>query len=167
MDWMNLRSKFAQIFKKYRYPILILAIGIFLMTLPEKQESTPDIEEKVESESENTLSQSLELILSQIEGVGKVSVMLTEEEGSQVLYQTDSDTRSSESGDTRQEKTVLITGADRTESGLIRQELPPRYRGALIVCQGADRSTVKLAVVEAVANVTGISADRITVLKMK
>ena len=93
--------------------------------------------------------------------------MLTEEEGSQVLYQTDSDTRSSESGDTRQEKTVLITGADRTETGLIRQELPPRYRGALIVCQGADRPAVKLAVVEAVANVTGISADRITVLKMK
>ena len=64
-------------------------------------------------------------------------------------------------------KTVLITGADRMETGLIRQELPPRYRGALIVCQGADRSAVKLAVVEAVANVTGISADRITVLKMK
>lgn len=165
MDWMNLRSKFAQIFKKYRYPILILAIGIFLMTLPEKQETTPEIEERVESE--NTLSQSLELILSQIEGVGKVSVMLTEEEGSQVLYQTDSDTRSSESGDTRQENTVLITGADRMETGLIRQELPPRYRGALIVCQGADRPAVKLAVVEAVANVTGISADRITVLKMK
>ena len=167
MDWINLRSNFVEIFKKYRYPILILAVGIFLMNLPEKQEMTAEIPVQDQAELENTLSQSLELILSQIEGVGKVSVMLTEEEGSQVLYQTDSDTRSSESGDTRQEKTVLITGADRMETGLIRQELPPRYRGALIVCQGADRPAVKLAVVEAVANVTGISADRITVLKMK
>lgn len=167
MDWINLRSNFVEIFKKYRYPILILAVGIFLMNLPEKQEMTVEIPVQDQAELENTLSQSLELILSQIEGVGKVSVMLTEEAGSQILYQTDSDIRNSESGDTRQEETVLITDMNRMQTGLIRQELSPTYRGALIVCQGADRSSVKLAVVEAVANVTGISADRITVLKMK
>jgi len=36
-----------------------------------------------------------------------------------------------------------------------------------VVCQGADRAGVRLAVVDAVKSVTGLSSDRITVLKMK
>ena len=39
--------------------------------------------------------------------------------------------------------------------------------GAIIVCQGGDSPTVRLNIVEAVSNVTGIGSDRITVLKMK
>ena len=45
--------------------------------------------------------------------------------------------------------------------------LSPTYLGAVIVCQGGDSPTVKLAIVEAVSNATGLSADKITVLKMK
>jgi hypothetical protein len=39
--------------------------------------------------------------------------------------------------------------------------------GAVIVCQGADKPVVRLAIVEAVADATGLSTDTITVLKMK
>jgi len=41
------------------------------------------------------------------------------------------------------------------------------YRGAVVVCQGGDNASVRLAVVEAVSNATGLTSDRITVLKMK
>jgi stage III sporulation protein AG len=45
--------------------------------------------------------------------------------------------------------------------------LAPQYLGAIVVCQGADRSDVRLAIVEAVSALTGLGADKISVLKMK
>ena len=62
---------------------------------------------------------------------------------------------------------MIITDSDRKEEGLITQVDPPVYQGAIIVCQGADRGAVRLAIVEAVSRVTGLGADRISVLKMK
>ena len=55
----------------------------------------------------------------------------------------------------------------RKQTGLVQQVNPPTYLGAVIVCQGADSASVRLAIVEAVGSVTGLSTDKITVLKMK
>ena len=49
----------------------------------------------------------------------------------------------------------------------VQQVLPESYRGAIVVCQGADSPAVKLAIVEAVSRATGLGADSISVLKMK
>ena len=107
--------------------------------------------------AEETLESRLDAILCCIDGAGEVKVLLTEDRGGEVFYQTEG-----EDG-----KTVLISGADRSESGLVRTTEAPAYRGAVVVCQGADSAAVRLAVVEAVANATGLGTDRITVLKMK
>ena len=50
---------------------------------------------------------------------------------------------------------------------MVRQILSPEYLGAVVVCQGANDVQVRLAVVEAVSKVTGLGADKISVLKMK
>jgi stage III sporulation protein AG len=150
--------------KEYKYVALILAIGILLMLLPEKQDmpdSTP-----VQSSEENLQTQ-LEEILSQIRGVGKVRVLLTVESGEKTLYIRDEDrSESSENSQTRSQA-VIITDSDRAQQGLISQVLPPSYLGAVIVCQGGDQPEVKLAVVEAVCDAVGLTADKISVLKMK
>ena len=78
-------------------------------------------------------------------------------------YQEDID----RSSDSVREDTVLVSGDTRQEMGLVRQVIPPKYLGAVIVCQGGDRASVQLSVVEAVSAVTGLTTDRITVLKMK
>jgi hypothetical protein len=39
--------------------------------------------------------------------------------------------------------------------------------GAIVVCQGADSPSVKLAITQAVAKITGLGTDEICVLKMK
>jgi stage III sporulation protein AG len=62
---------------------------------------------------------------------------------------------------------VIITDSDRAQQGLISQVLPPSYLGAVIVCQAGDQPEVKLAVVEAVCDAVGLTADKISVLKMK
>ena len=107
------------------------------------------------------MEKRLEVVLSQIHGAGKVKVLLTEERGHRTVYQADpgSDGTSSD--------TVLITGTDRTQQGLVIQIESPVYQGAVVVCQGGDDPAVRLAIVEAVSDATGLGADRITVLKMK
>ena len=118
---------------------------------------------EIRQEEAMSISESLEQILGQIEGVGKVKVMLTQSAGEITIYQEDTD----HSADTVREDTVLVTGESRQEMGLVRQVIPPKYQGAVVVCQGGDRAAVRLAIVDAVAAVTGLTSDRITVLKMK
>ena len=150
---------------KYKYPILVALVGLGLMLLPSEQE--PNAPTEPPRVVESSLEEKLEALLGQIQGAGQVSVLLTEKEGSQTLYQTDSQTDADESGSRRTDDTVLIEDENRTESGLVRQTLSPVYRGAVILCQGADDPSVKLAVVEAVRCVTGLGADQISVQKMK
>ena len=159
------KQRLNALFGKYKYPILVALVGLGLMLLPSEQAPTEPAEPPRAVEC--SLEERLEALLGRIEGAGQVSVLLTEKEGSQTLYQTDSQTDADESGSRRTDDTVLIEDENRTESGLVRQTLGPVYRGAVILCQGADDPTVKLAVVEAVRCVTGLGADQISVQKMK
>ena len=103
-------------------------------------------------------------LLSAMEGAGRVRVLLTEAKGERRHFQTDQDQH--QSGDLKTD-TVIITAQDRSQQGLVQRTDPPVYRGAVVLCQGADSSRVRLAVVEAVAAVTGLTSDKISVLKMK
>jgi len=169
LEISGIRKKIANIWIQYRYVLLIIVIGIFLMLIPSNTKS----QEEDAVETNNTealqpqLSEQLEDVLSQIEGAGNVRVILTEAAGEETIYQTDSNTDSTgDSGSSRIE-TVIITDAQRTQSGLICQVNPKKYLGAVIVCRGADSPQVKLAIVEAVSKVTGLPSNRISVLKMK
>lgn len=162
MDWVDTRTKIRNFSKRYWYVLLILIAGLGLMALPTQQKE--DIPTTQQSQQHLALQQELEQILCQIRGAGKVKVLLTESTGVQTVYQTDQDRRGTDSSNI---KTVIITDSNRNQSGLIHRVDPPVYLGAVIVCQGGDSAAVKLAIVEAVASVTGLSTDRITVLKMK
>ena len=107
------------------------------------------------------LEEELEEILSQISGVGKTEVLLTEFSGSETIYQSDSGYNLSGND------TVILTDSNRSQYGLVRQILSPVYKGAVVVCKGADSASVRLAVVDAVMRATGLSSDCISVLKMK
>lgn len=166
MDWMTLRGKAVLWLKEYRYVLLVLVLGIVFMLLPqggaEKKEDAEPLEQ--ETISEETLQEQLEAILSQVQGAGKVRVLLSEAEGKEIQYQTDEEERSQ---DSYQRDTVILSDSGRSQSGLIKQINPPKYLGAIILCQGADSASVILALVEAVSNATGLTTDRISVLKMK
>lgn len=162
MDLKNLKSKILTVTKRYRYFFLILLLGLAFMLIPDQLNRKKNVEtdttntpQTVQSSVDTQLSE----ILSQIDGAGKVKVMLTLAEGEQTLYQTDSNTT--------QVNTVIITDADRAQEGLVKQINPPIYLGAIVVCEGADSPAIRLAIVEAVSKVTGLGADRISVLKMK
>ena len=160
MDLESGKQQFIGIVKKYQYVLVVVLLGVVLMLIPQGPREVQTVIEKEEIVAPD-LEQQLSAILSQISGVGKAEVLLTEAVGRDTVYQVD----------TRQNQgnadTVIITDQNREETGLVKQILAPVYRGAVIVCQGADRAGVRLAVVDAVKSVTGLSSDCITVLKMK
>ena len=168
MDVTAIGTKIIEFIKKYRYVILVLVAGIILMLIPSGADQEPEAPVNAGSITQfQDPSEELSKILSQISGVGKVQILLTKNAGEKTVYQTDQDTSSSENSGSVRVETVIVTDANRTEQGLTQQIFAPEYRGAIIVCQGADDAAVRLAVVEAVSDVTGLGSDRISVLKMK
>ena len=164
MDWLAIKGKSQRLLGKYRYVILVLVAGLVLMLLPSRQETTGQVQKTTEPpEEKQDVRQELMHILTQIDGVGAVQVMLTVATGEETIYQTDTET----TDDSCRIETVIVTGADRTENGLVQRKNPPKYLGAIVVCKGAGNAAVKLSVVEAVSRVTGLGADQISVLKMK
>ena len=163
MDWVTIRKEGKRYWDKYKLLLLILALGIFLMNFPGKTQKSEPEQPVIEAESPN-LEQRLQEILEAIQGVGEVRVLLTESSGEQYHYQTDEQTGSD--GTATRRETVIIRNENREETGLLQAVVSPSYRGAIVVCQGGGNALVKLSVIEAVANVTGIPSSRITVLKM-
>ena len=146
---------------KYKYPILVVLVGLGLMLLPGHETEEP-ASVTMETAPAESLERRLEELLSQIQGAGQVRVLLTEEIGPETVYQTDIQT--DEAG--RTEDTVLVEDSTRNETGLVRRTMEPKYRGAVVLCQGADAAQVRLAIVEAVRCVTGLGADQISVQKL-
>ncbi|MBQ8354447.1 MAG: hypothetical protein IJY40_02315 [Oscillospiraceae bacterium] len=160
MDANKPRQRINALFGKYKYPILVVLVGLGLLLLPSRETETQPI--PVETVREASLEQRLEELLAQIEGAGAVRVLLTEDVGRETVWQTDVQT----DADSVREDTVILEDSGRNETGLIRRTTEPSYRGAVILCQGADAPSVKLAIVEAVRCVTGLGADQISVQKM-
>ena len=160
------RGELKEFLKKNRYVLLVLLCGLVLLCWPQgKQQTQQDIPQQTgQTES---LEERLEKILSQVSGAGTVRVLLTQAESGETIYQTDDTESTQENGSSLRRETVLVTDGSRQQAGLVRQTQAPVYRGAVVVCQGGDTAPVRLAIVEAVAGVTGLPSNRITVLKMK
>lgn len=166
MDRIDLQEKISAIFEKYKYVFLVVALGLVLMLWPSKKETKPVTQTQTQPVQQLSITEELCAILGQIRGVGRVRVMITEQTGSETIYQTDDTGTQSTDSSTHDSRTVLVSSGG-AEAGLIKSVSPPVYLGAIVVCQGADDPAVRLAVSQAVSSVTGISTDRISVLKMK
>lgn len=169
MELGKLGKKLIQNINKYKYVFLILGLGLLLMLLPGKTEPTvkENKEEVQQMTSVDEVCEQLSEILSNISGAGQTKVMLTVQQGEKTIYQTDADVSEKEAANDSRIQTVTITDADRNQTGLIQQVNPPTYMGAIVLCQGADTPSVRLAIVDAVSKVTGLGANQISVHKMK
>jgi len=169
MDFVSWKENFVPFSKKYRYLLLAIGLGIAMLLLPEpaKAEPAPQTARAAQAAAQQDLQMELSRILSRIEGAGTVSVLLAPAKGEETLYQMNEDLDTQADGRSVRRDTVIVNGENRLETGLIRQINPPSYQGAIVACQGADSPKIRLAIVQAVASVTGLGTDRITVLKLK
>lgn len=163
MGIKNMKISIWEYFKKYRYAMIILLVGIILIRIP-----PPD--SKITSKSseptmpQQSLEEKLEDILSKLQGAGRVKVMLTLDEGPETFYQENHD--QSKNQESFRSSTITITDGNHNQKGLIRQIKSEKFRGAVVLCQGADSPSIKLSVVDAVSKVTGLHSHQISVLKM-
>ena len=165
-------EKWTGLLKKYRLAALVVLLGVVLMLLPtggsRAQTSGASSELPGEVYSLEETEQRIAEVLGTIDGVGRVRIMLTLRAGSTLRLAEDSSLSDSTGGQTKQEKQVLTVnrGSGRQEV-VVTQQLYPTYQGAVVVCEGAGSSSVRLAVVNAVSVLTGLSSDRISVVKWK
>jgi catechol 2,3-dioxygenase-like lactoylglutathione lyase family enzyme len=89
------------------------------------------------------------------------------ETGERVEYQTDVQASSDGAQSSESRKTVILSEGSSYDKAAVAATTYPRFQGALIVCEGADSAAVRLRLLEAVSAVTGLSTDRITVVKMR
>ena len=159
-----------KIWNKYKYAALVALIGAGLLLWPGGKSGPGGvISAGPEKAEQPELQAQLEDILAAVSGVGQVRVLLTvESEGERQLAQ---DTQLSYSGDTaapedysRKSETVRLDGSGGDEAVVVRRTYPT-FRGALVVCQGGGSAEVRMAVTGAVAALTGLPTDRVTVAK--
>lgn len=157
-----------ELFDKYKYILLIGAVGLLLLFWPQGEVQTLPVDPP-QTESDD-LELRLKTILEAMDGVGRTQVLLTVESKGETEYaydRTESRTQS-ENGDSQSRQQELVT---LSESGgqvpVPLRSSAPVYRGAVVVCEGGDRAAVRLAVTRVVQSLTGISADRIVISKMK
>ena len=158
-----------KLWDRYKYAALVALIGAGLLLWPSGKGGTEAaLRQQSSTEETRDIQVEMEDILGTISGVGQVKVMLTvDSDGERQLAQdtelTYSGSAESPEDYSRRSETVLTDGEG--DGTVVTRTLYPTYRGALVVCQGGDRADVRLAVTEAVASLTGLSADRITVAK--
>lgn len=161
-----------KLWNKYKYAMLVglLGVGMLLWSGTEPEAPAGELLPTAQPMTDvSALQTQLEEILQTIAGVGEARVLLTlDSDGEQQLAQ---DTKLEYRGDTaapedysRSSETVLVDAGSGEET-VVTKRVYPLYRGALVVCRGGDRAEVQLAVTQAVSVLTGLSSDRIAVVK--
>jgi len=145
-----------------------LLIGLVFLSWPAQEKKMMQKSPAAEDSFDQT-EERMEKILSGMEGVGEVDLMLTVDAGSERILAGEETL--SYSGSTvapenyeRQENVVVISGSN-GEEVVVTKSIYPVYRGALVVCDGGNEARVKLAVTEAVSALTGLSSEKISVIK--
>lgn len=177
MDTMNrqqlsqLRGQAAQLIRKYRIPLLVFLLGVALVLIPsrtKKEEPQQSSAEAAETDFNLSATQKqLETLLSAIDGAGRVRLMLTLSSGERIVYQTDSRTVTTSGSTTQETQTVFRQPGGAEKEPALQSVVYPQYQGALVICDGAERASVRLAVIQAVSSLTGLGSNKIAVVKMK
>lgn len=159
---------------------LIIGLGIagmlliFLSSFPMDTETDQPKQDTSTAQYSSSLEKQLETTLGAIEGVGKVKVMLTLEGSTQSIYAQDEknsiDEQMEYSSDQleraqkkqdSENKHIFVDGSNR--QALKIQEIEPRVKGVVIVCQGAASPVVTMRVTEAVTTLLAINSNQVCV----
>lgn len=132
------------------------------------------------NDEKDELETKLEGILEKISGVGKVKVMLTYTETSELklIYNEDSSTSNTNEtdsdGGTRtvtendsQKEVVFKENTDGSKEPITQSISSPKIEGAIIVAEGADNPTVKTNIIQAIEAATDLATHKIQVFKME
>ena len=142
-------QKALQGIKKYKYVLLTALLGVLLLLLPQNEKAadsgsaTPSAAENFDREA---LQNEMEDILSSLDGVGKLSLMLTVEGGGAYELAQDETASLKARGEevdeqTRKTETVVL-GSGTSAEVVVTHSRYPRFVGALVVCEGGGKAQI-------------------------
>ncbi len=110
----------------------------------------------------------LESLLRQINGVGKVSVMITLENTYENVfaksYATNIQQRENETKEETDEEYIIVKKGSNNEQSLLVKVYEPKVKGVAVVAEGAGNINVKEAVTETVCALYNISSAKVSVV---
>lgn len=177
--------------KNIRYPRIILALGILGMLLiglsecglgNPKTDALPSGAESGTQSYARELERRLLRVLQEMEGVGRVEILITMEGSGESVYATEekeqggSQSNYSAGGEALQsiqnshsseQNYLLVENQDGKRQALLVSRSEPQVKGVIVICDGADQPAVCQAVTEAVKTVLHITSNRVYVAKAK
>ncbi|MDR1466989.1 MAG: hypothetical protein LBI55_00985 [Oscillospiraceae bacterium] len=153
--------------------ILLIFLPGFLKTnsLSKSPQSHHTTEQYVQHMQNN-----LGFLVSKIEGAGEAQVLVTLENGSEIIYAKEEkknkesleDKAKGESSKTKRSddlevKYITVKDSDGTEKALATKELEPKVKGVVVVCSGGNRKEIRNKVIEVIKTALDISENHICV----
>ncbi len=179
-SWKSLQSKLSNMNRTDWLIVLLFGILLLVIAIPsnggEQEKSSYPAQEKTEQTVERVaenekaeendaykemLEKELEELLSDMDGVGKVRVMLTmKDTGAHVL-----DKNIKRNGEDSETSTVVYKN-DKEESPYVTNWYLPDVEGVLIVAQGGGNAVTVSDISDAVMALFNIEAHKIKIVKM-
>lgn len=151
-----MKLDFSKITKsKYLIPVLLAALALLLLLPRDSGSCTDESSQSVPSFDVEAEQERLEQTLSLINGAGKVRVLLSVSATGERVF--------AENGD----ELAIISMGSGQEQAVELYARSAEYLGAVVVCEGAEKAEVRLALTKAVASFTGLGSDKITILDME
>ena len=157
----------------------MITVSLFNEDLSNKKNETIQVNKKDTSNIElhkdygQLLEKRLEIILSEIKGVGKVKVMITLEETTEKIPATNSKINNEKTMETdsqggvreinREDSNIEIATIGSDGSVLVLKEIQPKVKGVIVVAEGAYDLEIKEKLYQAVKTVLGVSGNRVEV----
>lgn len=165
-------KKLVGMLEKYKFVLLVLLAGVLLLLLPlgggESGAAAAGGTDPPELAFDlDGLERKLSDTLSQVDGAGKVSVVLTVKASSRQVLAQDTEISQKDGQQEENRSTVVVAQGSGRQEAVPLQQIYPQFQGALVVCPGGDDPGVRLKLVEAVSALTGLGTDKISVCKAK
>ena len=149
-----------------------------------KKLATEDSTNYTQNSTNNTdasseIEERLANILSNIKGVGKVKVLVTYSQTSQIIPMYDEDlsistTEETDSGggtriinENSTKKEIIYEDNNGVKTPITQSIVNPKIEGAIITAQGATNAEIKTNIIQAVEAVTGLATYKIQVFEME
>ncbi|MDR1330353.1 MAG: stage III sporulation protein AG [Oscillospiraceae bacterium] len=158
------------------FAAVIVIFGIALLLLPgggddkkAQEEPAPEAQPEDVPFSLEETERRIAGALSQIEGAGRVTVLLSLRSGGETFLATDKkySDRGEGAGREQTEDAVIVGSGGSSEAPVVVKRGYPEYLGALVVAEGAGDPEVRLRLLGAVTSLTGLGAGRVEVSPMR
>ncbi len=144
-----------------------MIVGSELLNKDSGKQKTGDSVQISDSDYEINLEKRLTEIISEIDGVGKVKVMVKTSGSVKSEFAVNDTVSNSSDGNVRYDNEYVVIKDSSAQQGMLIKQSYPEIQGVIVVCQGGADSKVVYDVTDAVSALTGIGKSSISVTKMK